>query len=107
VHGEGPDQRQIFQRHVRGHSSAVRPAYEMNGSGVERRDESGEIVGVSRDAEVPAFVRTCVGTEIALGEGDEAISLRDPLPDRLPNPKVGKCSMDEDDRLAGALLQVG
>jgi hypothetical protein len=44
---------------------------------------------------------------ISLGIGDEAISLRNLLSDRLPNPKVRKCPMNEDDRLPGALLQVG
>jgi hypothetical protein len=44
---------------------------------------------------------------ISLGIGEEPISLRDLLSDWLPNAKVGKRSMDEDDGFAGALLDIG
>ena len=49
----------------------------MDRSGVERRDELGEVVGVSLDTEILAVVGPWLGAEIALGVGDEPISLRD------------------------------
>jgi hypothetical protein len=44
---------------------------------------------------------------ISLGIGDESISLCDLLFHRLPNAKVGKRSMNEDNRFAGALFDIG
>jgi hypothetical protein len=78
----------------------------MDRSGVERRDKLGEIVGVSLDTEVLAVVGPWLGAEIALGVGDEPISLRDLLPDGLPNAEVGKRPMNLDDGLPGALLHI-
>src|SRR5258708_112537 len=78
----------------------------MNRSGIECGDELGEVVGVGCDAEVLSLIRPRFGSEISLGVGDEPILLGDGVSHRFPSTKVMRRSVDEDDRFAGALLDV-
>jgi hypothetical protein len=107
MQGEGADQCRVSQRGGHRHPAAGRSADEMNRSHIERCDELGEIVRVSRSTVLFPVVLPRADPMISLGIGDEPISLCDLLSDRLPNTKVGKHSMDEDDGLAGALFDVG
>src|SRR5262245_53656293 len=44
---------------------------------------------------------------ISLSVGDESISFGDLFSVRLPNAKIGKCPMDEDDGFPAPLLDIG
>jgi hypothetical protein len=107
VQREGADQCGILQRGDHCPGGAAGPADKMNRSHIERRDEPGKIVDVGRDTEVLSVVGPWVGPVITLGIGNEPIPLGDLVPRGLPNAKVGKCSMEEDDGLPGAILDIG
>ena len=79
----------------------------MNRSDIDRRDELGEIVRVGRSTVLLPLVLPRADPVISLGIGDEPIPLCDVLSNRLPNAKVRKHSMDENDGFAGALFYIG
>jgi hypothetical protein len=107
VQGEGADQCWASQRGGHRHPAASGPADEMDRFHIERRNELGEIVRVNRSTVPFPVVLPRADPMISLGIGDESISLCDLLSDRLPNAKVGKRSMNEDDGFAGALFDIG
>src|SRR5206468_3460408 len=69
-------------------------------------NELREIVGVGCNAVVLSLIRPRFDSEISLGIGDEPIPLGDLLSHPFPGTKVMRRSVDEDDRFAGALIDV-